>query len=179
MGKFWFGILLFLALGGGIFYKYFYNGTIFSKGTIAFSVQEFSNGELIPKKFTCDGTDISPSFLIERVPGDAKSLVIIVDDPDAPPTTFTHFLMLNIDPQIGSIDQGVTPAGATVATNDYGKQEYNGPCPSIGTHKYFFRVFALDKVLDLGEQSKRIDVDSAIRGHVIAKGEYTGTFIKN
>lgn len=178
MGKFWFGILLFLALAGGIFYKYFWNTTIFMKGTIAFSVQEFSNGELIPKKFTCDGSDISPSFLIERVPGDAKTIAIIVEDPDAEAKTFTHYMLLNIDPQIGSIDQGVTPANAIIATNDYGKQEYNGPCPTLGSHKYTFRVYALDTEIDLPESATRPEVDKAMRGHIIAKGEYFGQYSK-
>lgn len=178
MGKFWFGILLFLALGGGIFYKYFFDKTIFSKGTIAFSVQEFSNGELIPKRFTCEGPDISPSFLIERVPGDAKSLAIIVEDPDATPEVFTHYILLNVDPQIGSIDQGVIPANTIVATNDFGKQEYNGPCPSLGSHKYVFKVYALDSEINLPESAKRAEVDNAMRGHIIAKGEYSGTYSK-
>lgn len=179
MGKFFFGILVFAGLAGFLFYKYFYNGTIFSTGTINFTVQEFGRGELIPQKFTCDGADISPSYLIERVPQDAKSLVLIVDDPDATPETFTHFIMFNIDPDIGSIDQGITPSGVTVATNDFGKKEYNGPCPPIGTHEYFYRIYALDTQLLLTDEAKRSDIDNAVKGHVIAKGEYTGSYIKN
>lgn len=177
MGKFLFGLLLLLALAGGIFYKYFYNGSIFSKGTIDFSVQEFSEGGLIPKKFTCDDKDISPSFLIERVPGDAKSLTIIMDDPTAP-STFTHYILTDVDPQIGSIDQGVVPSSGNVLTNDYGKQEYDGPCPTLGTHKYVFRVYALDTTLNLPDSSKREDVDKAMQGHIIAKGEFSGEYTK-
>lgn len=178
MGKFFLGLLLFFFLAGGIFYKYFFDKTIFSKGTIAFSVQEFSNNDLIPKRFTCEGQDISPSFLIERVPSDAKSLVIILEEPDAPAKTFTHYLLINVDPQIGNIDQGVSPAGASVLVNDFGKNEYNGPCPSLGLHTYVYKVYALDTLLSLSEESKREDVDNAIRNHIIAKGEYSGTYSK-
>lgn len=182
MGKFWLGLLLFFALAGGIFYKYFFDKTIFSKGTINFSVQEFGNGDLVPKKFTCDGQDVSPSFLIERVPGDAKSLVIFLEDIDKPASltnsSFTHYILFNIDPEVSSIDQNTSPAGAIIGTNDFDKDEYNGPCPSIGSHKYVFKVFALDKELSLDKNARRVDVDTAIKGHIIAKGEYNAEYSK-
>lgn len=178
MGKFWLGIILFAGIGYYVFTNYFYDKTIFSKGTIDFSVQEFSDNGLIPKKFTCDGQDYSPSFLIERVPTDAKSLALIVEDIDTP-SVFTHYILFNIDPSIGLIDQNTSPAGAMTGMNDFGKSEYNGPCPQMGTHRYIFKVYALDKELNLSGESKRIDIDRAIKGSIIARGEYSGEYTKN
>lgn len=178
MGKFFFGLLMIALISLGVWYYYFSDQTIFTKGTIDFSPLEFTRGGLIPKNFTCDGKDIPPSFSIERVPIDAKSLVIILEDQDAP-SLFTHYIVFNIDPQIGTIDQGVTPSGAIVGTNDFGKSEYNGPCPSIESHKYKYKILALNKILNLNESAKRIDLDNATRGSIIAKGEFIGEYTKN
>lgn len=178
MGKFIFLVLIFAGIGYYVFNTYFLDKTIFSKGTIAFTVQEFNDKELIPKKFTCDGQDYSPSFLIERVPTDTKSLTIIVEDVDAP-SFFTNYILFNIDPATTAIEQNTTPAGTVTATNDFGKQEYNGPCHQLGTHRYSFKIFALDKELALDQNAKRVDVDYAMKGSIIAKGEYFGEYTKN
>ncbi len=110
------------------------------------------------------------------MPGDAKSLVLIIDDLDAK-LTFTHWLVTDINPTTTNIEEGTILPGATIGTNDFGKSEYGGPCPPAGSeHKYFFRIFALDKTLDLPESSTRLDVDKAVSRHILGKGEMTATY---
>src|SRR5213596_3888694 len=130
----------------------------------------FQEGENIPSKFTCDGANTNPPLQISDVPAEAKSLVLIVDDPDAPSGLFTHWAVWNISPQATTIAEGSTPKGVQ-GTNDFGKSGYGGPCPPSGTHRYYFKVFALDRELDLPVGAKRSQLDSAIKGHVIAQGE--------
>jgi len=108
----------------------------------------FQQGANIPSKFTCDGANTNPPLQISDVPAEAKSLVLIVDDPDAPSGLFTHWAVWNISPQATTIAEGSTPKGAQ-GTNDFGKSGYGGPCPPSGAHRYYFRVFALDRELDL------------------------------
>jgi hypothetical protein len=135
------------------------------------------NGGNIPSKFTCDGSDTSPPLQITGVPSEAKSLVLIADDPDAPSGLFTHWLVWNIPPQTNSIVEGSAPKGVQ-GTNDFGKSGYKGPCPPPGTHRYSFKIFALDRELDLRSGAKRSQVDAAIKGHVIAQGELVGRYAR-
>jgi len=137
----------------------------------------FHEGANIPSKFTCDGSDTSPPLQIAGVPSGAKSLVLIVDDPDAPGGLFTHWLAWNIPPQTGSIAEGSAPKGVQGA-NDFGKSGYRGPCPPPGTHRYSFKIFALDRELELGSGAKRSQVDAAMKGHVIAQGELVGRYAR-
>ena len=137
----------------------------------------FSEGGNIPSKFTCDGADLSPPLQIEGVPSGAKSLVLIVDDPDAPSGLFTHWMIWNIDPKTNSIPEGNSSNGAA-GKNDFGKSGYGGPCPPSGTHRYYFRVFALDRPLDLKPGAKRKELDAAMKGHVIGQGEYMGRYAR-
>lgn len=137
----------------------------------------FQEGGNIPKKFTCDGSNTSPPLQITGVPSEARSLVLIVDDPDAPSGLFTHWLIWNIPPQISSISEGSAPKGVH-GTNDFGKSDYKGPCPPPGTHRYSFRVFALDRELELRGGAKRSQVDAAMKGHVIAQGELMGRYAR-
>jgi len=137
----------------------------------------FHEGGNIPSKFTCDVSDTSPPLQIAGVPSGAKSLVLIVDDPDAPGGLFTHWLAWNIPPQTGSIAEGSAPKGAQGA-NDFGKSGYRGPCPPPGTHRYSFKIFALDRELELGSGAKRSQVDAAMKGHVIAQGELVGRYAR-
>ena len=137
----------------------------------------FHQGANIPSKFTCDGSDTSPPLQIADVPSGAKCLVLIVDDPDAPGGLFTHWLVWNISPQTGSIAEGSAPKGVQGA-NDFGKSGYRGPCPPPGTHRYSFKIFALDRELDLRSGAKRREVDAAMKGHVIAQGELVGRYEK-
>jgi Raf kinase inhibitor-like YbhB/YbcL family protein len=135
----------------------------------------FNEGGNIPSKFTCDGSDTSPPLQVTSVPPGAKSLVLIADDPDAPGGLFTHWLVWNIAPQTNSIAEGTAPKGVH-GTNDFGKSGYRGPCPPPGTHRYSFKIFALDRELDLSSGAKRGQLDAAMKGHVIAQGELTGRY---
>ena len=135
----------------------------------------FQQGGNLPSKFTCDGADTSPPLQIQEIPPTAKSLVLIVDDPDAPSGLFTHWIIWNISPQASTIAEGSAPKGVE-GLNDFGKSRYGGPCPPSGTHRYFFKIFALDKELDLPTGSKRAQLDAAMKGHVIAQGELMGRY---
>ena len=137
----------------------------------------FHEGGNIPSKFTCDGSDTSPPLQITGVPSEAKSLVLIADDPDAPSGLFTHWLVWNIPPQTSSIAEGSAPKGVQGA-NDFGKSGYRGPCPPPGTHRYLFKIFALDRELELRSGAKRSQVDAAMKGHVIAQGELVGRYAR-
>jgi Raf kinase inhibitor-like YbhB/YbcL family protein len=145
--------------------------------TMKITSSAFHEGGSIPSKFTCDGSDTSPPVQISDVPAEAKSLVLIADDPDAPGGLFTHWLVWNIPPQTSSIAEGITPKGVQGA-NDFGKSGYRGPCPPPGTHRYSFKIFALDRELELHAGAKRSQVDAAMKGHVIARGELVGRYAR-
>ena len=135
----------------------------------------FQESANIPRQFTCDGSDTSPPLQIADIPSGAKSLALIVDDPDAPNGLFTHWMVWNIPPQAGAIAEGSTPKGVQ-GTNDFGKSGYGGPCPPSGAHRYYFKVFALDRELDLPFGAKRGQVDAAMKGHIVAQGELMGRY---
>lgn len=135
----------------------------------------FQEGANIPSKFTCDGANTSPPLQIADVPSDAKTLALITDDPDAPSGLFTHWTVWNIPVQTGSIGEGNVPKGVQ-GINDFGKSGYGGPCPPSGTHRYYFKIFALDRDLDLPFGAKRDQLDAAMKGHVIAQGQLMGRY---
>jgi Raf kinase inhibitor-like YbhB/YbcL family protein len=146
-------------------------------GKIKITSPAFQHGGDIPSRFTCDGGNTSPPLQITGVPSDAKTLVLVADDPDAPGGLFTHWLVWNIPPQTSSIAGGIAPTGVH-GTNDFGKSGYGGPCPPSGAHRYYFRVFALDRELDLQSGAKRSRVDAVMKGHVIARGELMGRYAR-
>ena len=139
----------------------------------------------IPSKYTCDGQDISPPLAWSGVPGEAKSLVLIVDDPDAPDPaapkmTWVHWVLYNIPPSASALPEaaGQLPAGTQEGVNDWKRSGYGGPCPPIGRHRYFHKLYALDIVLpDLGRPSKA-KLEAQIKGHIIAQAELVGTYQK-
>jgi Raf kinase inhibitor-like YbhB/YbcL family protein len=135
----------------------------------------FQEGGNIPSKFTCDGGNASPPLQIAGVPSQAKTLVLIADDPNAPGGLFIHWLVWNIPPQTNSIAEGSAPKGVH-GTNDFGKSRYGAPCPPSGSHRYYFRVFALDRELTLPAGAKRSQLDGAMKGHVVAQGELMGRY---
>lgn len=137
----------------------------------------FQQGGNIPSKFSCDGANTSPPLQISDVPSGAKSLVLVVDDPDAPSGLFTHWTVWNIPPQTSTIAEGSTPKGVQ-GTNDFGKSGYGGPCPPSGAHRYYFKIFALDRDLDLPSGAKRSQLDAAMKGHVIAQGQLMGRYAR-
>jgi len=142
------------------------------------SSSAFQEGGTIPEKFSKNGQNVSPELRIEGAPAVAKSLALIVDDPDAPVGLFTHWLIWNIDPKTTEIAENSVPNGAVQGTNDYPNLGYGGPQPPFGTHRYYFRIFALDRMLDLKSGAKRREVDAAMKGHVIAQGELMGRYSK-
>ncbi|MDD4953925.1 MAG: YbhB/YbcL family Raf kinase inhibitor-like protein [Candidatus Omnitrophica bacterium] len=139
------------------------------------SSPEFENNGSIPKKFTCDGQDISPKLKIEDIPADTKSLALIVDDPDAPRGTWVHWIVYNIPP-VSYIDENSVP-GEQIK-NDSGDYGYGGPCPPSGTHRYFFKIYALDMLLDLQIGSNEQELLDAMQGHVIDNAELIGTYAR-
>ncbi len=133
----------------------------------------FENKKLIPRKYTCDGEDVSPPLRIEGVPDGTKSLVLIVDDPDAPMGTWDHWIVWNIDPT-KRIEENTVPG--VEGLNSFRKHSYGGPCPPSGTHRYYFKVYSLDTKLALNADSKKRDVENAMKGHMLANGELVGLY---
>nr|MDO8132980.1 YbhB/YbcL family Raf kinase inhibitor-like protein [Candidatus Njordarchaeum guaymaensis] len=133
----------------------------------------FENKGSIPSKYTCDGRDVNPPLKIEDIPKETQSLVLIVDDPDAPAGTFDHWIVWNIPPT-ERIEENSVPG--TEGLNDLRKHSYGGPCPPSGTHRYFFKVYALDTKLSLNPNSRKRDLEKAMTGHILAKGELIGLY---
>jgi Raf kinase inhibitor-like YbhB/YbcL family protein len=138
----------------------------------------FQEGGDIPSKFSRDGGNANPQLRIEGTPANAKSLVLIVDDPDAPVGLFTHWLVWNIDPKATEIPEKGVPKGAVQGTNDYPNLGYGGPQPPSGTHRYCFKIFALDQTLGLRSGAKRQELDKAMSGHVITQGQLMGRYTR-
>ena len=136
----------------------------------------FENNGFIPKKYTCDGADINPLLLIANVPAGTKSLSLIVDDPDAPAGTWVHWVIWNIDPQTREIKEHSVPNGANQGLNDFRKHNYGGPCPPSGTHRYFFKLYALDAILTLDFNATKADVEKAMVEHIIAETRIVGLY---
>jgi Raf kinase inhibitor-like YbhB/YbcL family protein len=133
----------------------------------------FESKGSIPKKYTCDGENVNPPLEFEGIPEEAESLVLILDDPDAPTKTFTHWIVWNIEP-VAKIEEDTIPG--IEGTNDFKKIGYGGPCPPSGTHRYFFRVYALDRQLELKAGAGRKELESEMIGHIIAEGELMGKY---
>ena len=142
----------------------------------------FASGAAIPDAYTCKGADISPALAWSGHAGQTSSLAIIMDDPDAPVGTWVHWVIWNIPPTTHALPEnlnnsGTLPNGASQGRNDFGKVGYNGPCPPPGkTHRYFFRLFALDAKLTLEPGATRQQLDAAMKGHILAKAEHMGTY---
>ncbi|MBI5449177.1 YbhB/YbcL family Raf kinase inhibitor-like protein [Candidatus Gottesmanbacteria bacterium] len=136
----------------------------------------FGNNEAIPDRFTCMEKNVSPPMVISWVPKEAKSLVFIIDDPDAPFGVFTHWLLWNIPPETKYIEEGKMPEGAVSGYNGFGRSGYSGPCPVSGLHRYFFTVTALDSIVGLNGQAKRSELEDAMRGHTISEAHFYGRY---
>lgn len=137
----------------------------------------FENSGNIPKKYTCDGQEASPELIISSVPENAKSLALIVDDPDAPITGgFVHWVVFNLDPKTSEIKEASKPESGIEGTNSAGKIGYAGPCPPSGVHHYQFKLYALDTMLDLTSDAKREDVERAIDGHILDETRLVGLY---
>ncbi len=133
----------------------------------------FENNQNIPVKYTCDGQDINPLLYIKGLPNETKSLVLIMDDPDAPIGVWDHWVIWNI-PFINIIEENTVPGEEGL--NSWNRKKYGGPCPPSGTHRYFFKVYALDTMLSISSSSRKKDVEKAMKGHVLAKGQLMGLY---
>lgn len=139
---------------------------------------DFQDMEPIPERFGYDVENINPSLTFSEIPEDAESLLLLVDDPDAPGDTYTHWILYNMSPSTLQIVEGELPMSGLQGFNDYGEDSYGGPKPPSGTHRYFFKLFALDKMLEFEEGTKvdRAAIDEAIEGHIIDEAQLVGTY---
>jgi Raf kinase inhibitor-like YbhB/YbcL family protein len=152
--------------------------------TMAFAIAStsFPNGGDIPKKFTCDGADVSPEISWTEPPAGAQSFALIADDPDAPAGTWTHWVLFDVPPATTSLPEGVSkvdelPGGERQGRNDFRKIGYNGPCPPPGkAHRYFFKLYALGSKLNLKPGATKQEVEQAMQGHILGKAEWVGKY---
>ena len=148
--------------------------------TFKLTVEGFRDGGAIPRLHSCDGEDLSPALAWEGAPATAKSFALIVDDPDAPMGTWNHWLLWDIPPEKSRIEAGYRPGSAGVdGTSDFRRRGYGGPCPpkGHGEHRYFFKLHALDvESLGVAAGAGRSELDSALRGHVLAEAQYMGRY---
>ena len=135
----------------------------------------FPEGKEIPKRFTCDGENVSPPLAWTGAPVGTKAFALILDDPDAPSGLFTHWIVFNIPASSHSLPEGVKPA-ADQGTNDFGKPGYGGPCPPKGRHRYFFHLYALKNELSGLKSPNRKEMDAALKGHVAGEALFMGTY---
>ena len=141
----------------------------------------FEDGGLIPAKYTCDGADVSPPLQWNKVPEGTKSIALICDDPDAPMGTWVHWVIFGLPADIRELAEDVPPDktlpnGARQGTSDFGRIGYGGPCPPSGTHRYFFKIYALDAELDLPAGARKRDLLKAVEGHILGQGDLVGKY---
>lgn len=153
-------------------------------GTMSLQVTSstFSAGEAIPKKFTCDGPDVSPLLKWNDAPANTQSIALIMDDPDAPVGTWVHWVLYDLPASVRELPEGVAKqeqlsSGARQGRNDFGKIGYGGPCPPPGKpHRYFFKLYALDSKLGMKAGATKADVERAMKGHILAQAELVGRY---
>jgi Raf kinase inhibitor-like YbhB/YbcL family protein len=146
-------------------------------GVVSISSSAFVHGGAIPRRHTCDGVDVSPELAWGSLPSGVRSLALIVDDPDAPRGTFTHWVVYGLSPSLRGIPEGALPKGAHQGVNDFRRTAWSGPCPPGGrSHRYFFRLYALDAEITGLHQPSRTQLLHALEGHVLGTGELMGTY---
>lgn len=155
--------------------------------TLKVTSTAFEQGGSIPTQYTCEGKDVSPPLSWSDLPSNAKSVAIIVDDPDAPDPAkprrvYVHWVVYNIPAQTSSLPENASksgmPSGAVQGKNDWDKPEYGGPCPPIGRHRYFFKLYALDTTISGLKDATKADLERAMKGHIVDSGELMGTYQK-
>jgi len=144
----------------------------------------FKENEMIPPKYTCDGENISPPLSWSGASQNTKSFALVVDDPDAPMGIWVHWVVYNIPASVTSFDENIPPIenlenGALQGMNDFHKKGYGGPCPPSGIHRYFFKIYALDKIISLSSGATKTQLEKAMDGHIIAKGELIGKYSRS
>jgi Raf kinase inhibitor-like YbhB/YbcL family protein len=149
--------------------------------TIQITSSAFAEGGMIPRAYTCDDKDVSPDLSWTGIPGGTKTLALICDDPDAPVGTWVHWVLFNIPPAETGLAAEIAPDpilgnGARHGTNDFGRLGYGGPCPPGGTHRYFFKLYALDIELDLDSGATKARLEEAMQGHILAEGQLMGKY---
>jgi Raf kinase inhibitor-like YbhB/YbcL family protein len=144
-----------------------------SPTTLTIKSPSFADNDFIPAKYTCDGSNINPALTVKDIPKDAKTLAIILDDPDAPKKTFDHWVMWNITPK-EKIEENSAPG--TQGLNGKFENKYTGPCPPSGIHHYHFKIYALDTKLDIPANSDKKALLAAMESHIIAQGELIGLY---
>lgn len=155
--------------------------------TLKVTSSAFIQGGSIPTQYTCEGKNISPPLSWSGLPNNAKTVALIVDDPDAPDPAkprrvYVHWVIYNIPSQVSSLAENASkagmPAGAVQGKNDWENPEYGGPCPPIGRHRYFFKLYALDTTLTGLKDATKADLERAMKGHIVDSGELMGTYQK-
>jgi len=187
----WFLIILFIILAGASFIltnkakhviiekKQGVIHKLEKKTSMKITSTAFENNSQIPKKYTCDGENINPPLAFEDIPDTAKTLVLIVEDPDAPSKTWVHWILYNISPNVKFINEGSAPSNAKQALTDSGEPKYSGPCPPSGTHRYFFKLYALDeKLTDMPDFTDKPIIEAAMEGHIVGSAELIGLYSK-
>ncbi len=146
--------------------------------TLKITSPVFKHNDRIPSKYTCDGADINPPLHVENVPDGTKSLSLIVDDPDAPRGTWVHWVVWNIAPDTKEIKEHTVPSGAQQGVNDFRKTSYGGPCPPSGTHRYFFKLYALDVIFNIDRDTNKAGLEKAMSGHILGQTELIGLYAR-
>lgn len=154
-----------------------------SGATMELTSLAFQNGGAIPAEYSADGADISPALKWEIPPDGTKSFALICDDPDAPMGTWVHWVVFDLPPDILELPKGIPPGpevagGGNQGQNDSGNNGYSGPAPPSGTHRYFFKLYALDTILTLPTSTQKKDLEKAMEGHIIASSELMGTYTR-
>lgn len=136
----------------------------------------FENNAFIPPKYTCDGLNINPPLKFKDIPAETKTLILIVDDPDAPSKTWIHWILGNINPKTTEIEENSRPKESLEGISSFGRKGYGGPCPPSGTHRYFFKLYALDKIPDLRPDTNIRDIENAMKNQILDKAELIGLY---
>lgn len=147
-------------------------------GNMRLTSPAFADQEMIPARYTCEGDDISPPLHMENVPAGTKSLALVVEDPDAPSGLWVHWTVWNMPPSTKEIGENAVPKEAVLGKNDWHRNTYGGPCPPSGTHRYVFRLHALDTILDLAGAEPKSALMEAMEGHVLEVAVLTGSYAK-
>jgi Raf kinase inhibitor-like YbhB/YbcL family protein len=185
--KYYFAFLTILIVSAISLYVYYVNSpyfkgekrTLFGKvESVTLKSSAFENKGLIPLKYTCDGENISPPLIFNAVPYGTRSLVLIMEDIDSSPKNFTHWLMFNIDAYSTGIEENFVSDSVAIGKNDLGNTNYSGPCPLTGTHRYIFKLFAINTILVLERGATKDQVLSQIQGHIIDEAEIQGIYKK-
>ena len=183
-------VIIVLGLAAFVYYRYFGGGrtqsfvssqnNAINASTTPMTITSpaFAEGQVIPKKYSCDGDGVNPPLEINNVPAQAKSLALVVEDPDAPTGTWTHWLVWNIDPRATSIAENSVPSGAIQGKGSSGQNVFGAPCPPSGTHRYYFRAYALDGKLTIPSFSDVAAFRQAIDARIIQEADLMGTYVR-